>query len=619
MKSFARIVTRIACLVPILMCAMVAHAQGGSEWNGMWMGRTTGAREMDVIVDVVGGAAPAVKVSVPAAGFIDEAFQGVTLDATQLKGSWNPGVGRFVLTLTRAPAPPDTAEGTVVLEAPGLAEPMTLPVTLERRLRAESVPGAESWVATLELPGAELQLGLVLAEVPGKGTVGALSVPAQRLHNLPVYVQNSNGALDIRVPVGESARMLLARAQDRLEGRFQQGGADIAVVFTKGNSAPRGKRPQTPTGPLPYSSTEVSIPHPSGHILAGTLTLPAGASATARVPGVVLATGSGAQDRNESLAEIDHQPFLVLADALTRAGIAVLRFDDRGVGQSTGTFTTATTEDFATDLDAAFETMKLQPAVNAAKVGLLGHSEGGILASLAAAKAAEEGRKDPPAFVVLMAGPGVAGHAVLRAQNEAILRANKVPEAKIQELCKAQQELLDGVLAGLDDAALLPLATRLVNLQLQEQRDMGVVISPAQEAAIAQGAAASLNAPWMKTFLRLDPAVSLRKVKVPVLVLNGALDTQVLASQNLPPIRAALAESGSKATIREYPGLNHLFQPAKTGGIAEYGTIEVTMDPMVMNDIATWIRQQTGISTPWTPMAVSAGESAPAPTPPAAR
>jgi fermentation-respiration switch protein FrsA (DUF1100 family) len=596
MQACKRLARRVAWMLPLFVVAAV-HAQVPAQWQGLWMGRTSGARELDIIVEVLGEATPTVKVSLPGAGIIDEPFSGVTVDATTLKASWNPGIGKFSFELALTDSKPVAAQGNVTMAAPGLEQPMVLPMRLTKRPRAESVPSAESWVADLELPNSTLKLGLTLARAPDGVFVGSFSVPEQKLIALPVDVEQSSGVWNIRVPVGEPARMLLAPVENRLEGRFQQGTADLAVVFTRGEAAKRAGRPQTPVEPLPYSATNVVIPHTAGHVLGATLTLPPNASPQARVPGVVLATGSGPQDRNETLAEVDQSPFLVLSDALTRAGIAVLRFDDRGVGESTGSFSTATSLDFATDLNAAFEFMKQQPAVDPTRVGVLGHSEGATLAAIVAANAVTESRANPPAFVVLMAGPGMDGNKILRTQNEAILRAKKVAEPQLVAMCDAQKALLDGVVAGADDATLRPLAARLITLQLAEQRATGMPVPPAQEAALVTQTIASLRTPWMTTFLKLDPLVYMRRIKAPTLAINGSLDTQVVAKDNLPAIREALKQAAPNSTVREYPGLNHLFQPAKTGDLEEYAKIDITMDPQVLRDVAEWIRGTTRTTT----------------------
>jgi fermentation-respiration switch protein FrsA (DUF1100 family) len=568
------------------------------------MGRSTGPREFDIVVEVGEGQVPQVRVSLYSIGVIGEVCRGVSTADGRLKATWTPGVGTMSFDLLQVAGTPNRAEGALLMAPPGQRDPTSFPLTMVRKPRAEHVPGAEAWSATLEIPGGgSLGMGLTLAAPAGGPPVGALDIPAQGVEKMPLDVERASGAWNIRIPVSETARLLLVPVEDRLEGRFQQGTIDAPIVFHKGASAaparPALARPQTPKPPFPYEEVPATIRHASGHVLAGTLTLPPGASAAAPVPAVVLATGSGPQDRNEAL--LGHEPFAVLADALTRAGIAVLRFDDRGVGESTGTFGTATSLDFASDLEAAFEYAKHQPGVDPARVGLLGHSEGALLASIVAARAAQDGRANPPAFVVLMAGTGVNGNEILRRQNRAILEASGVDAPTIASLVAAHGAFLDAVAAGADAAALEAKARALVSAQLAYARRMGQQIPAEAEDAATRQAIATVESPWMRTFLALDPREHLRHVKAPVLALNGLRDTQVVAEQNIPAIRAALAESGAPLTVREYPGLNHLFQRAATGNVQEYAQIDTTIEPEVLRDIALWIRQTTRVTAPWTP------------------
>lgn len=603
MQTLTRLLTTFVCALAALGFAASACA----GWEGLWMGRSTGPREFDIIVEVGEGEVPPVRVSLYSAGVVNEVCRGVSTADGRLKASWMPGVGSMSFDLLQVAGSPNRAEGVLLMAPPGQRDPASFPLTMIRKPRAELVKGAEAWAATLEVPGGSLGMTLTLATAEEGGHVGALDIPVQGVEKMPLLVERTGGAWNIRIPVGETARLLLVPVEDRLEGRFQQGSLDTAIVFHKGAqptaTRPAASRPQTPKPPFPYGEIPATITHPAGHALAGTLTLPEGASAAAPVPAVVLATGSGPQDRNEAL--LGHEPFAVLADALTRAGVAVLRYDDRGVGESTGTFGTATSLDFASDLDTAFEYAKRQPGIDPARVGLLGHSEGALLAAIVAAKAAGDGRANPPAFVVLMAGPGVPGSDVLRRQNRAILEAAGVDTATVTALCKAHGEFLDAVAAGADATTLQETARTLVTGQLAYARRMGQQIPPEAEDAATRQAIATVESPWMRVFLTLEPKEHFRRVKAPVLALNGLRDTQVIAEQNLPAIRAALAESGAMLTVREYPGLNHLFQRAATGSVQEYAVIDTTIEPEVLRDIATWIRQTARVTTPWTPPAPS--------------
>jgi len=329
------------------------------------------------------------------------------------------------------------------------------------------------------------------------------------------------------------------------------------------------KRPQNPVKPYPYRDEDVSYENKVQNVtLAATLTIPQGKGP---FPGVLLITGSGPQDRDESLMQ--HKPFLILSDYLTRHGIVVLRADDRGTAKSTGVFATATTADFATDVEAGIAYLKTRAEVDPHKIGLIGHSEGGVIAPMVAA------RNKDVAFIVMMAGTGVPGDEILVAQGEAIAVASgKAPDEAAKDAVK-KREMLKLVETEKDEAVL--------EKELKEKMAGDV---PEAQAGFA---VKQLTSPWFRYFLAYDPATALRKVTCPVLAINGSLDKQVLPSQNLPPIRKALEEAGNKHfEIDELPGLNHLFQTAKTGSPAEYAQIEETMSPVALEKMSGWILKQ---------------------------
>jgi uncharacterized protein len=301
----------------------------------------------------------------------------------------------------------------------------------------------------------------------------------------------------------------------------------------------------------------------------------------------------------------------VLADALTRGGLAVLRYDDRGVGGSGGDFASATTYEFATDADAATEYLKALPEVDAAKVGLLGHSEGGLVVPIVAKWQREQGNPDSMlAFGVLLAGPGVSGEAILRVQMRRLLEASGASEEDLAPVLESQARLIDAAkandLAEMQQAA-RDLAAAQTSIAAEGAIDEEVLLASA-EAMVAQ-----MQSPWMRTFLSLDPRPLLVEMRIPALALIGTLDRQVDPDQNLPAIEAALRLGGAPYRVRRLDGLNHLFQPATTGAIDEYGSIETTFDPAALAEIVAWVRATTGLDegVVATPPASPAAETAP--------
>jgi pimeloyl-ACP methyl ester carboxylesterase len=366
-----------------------------------------------------------------------------------------------------------------------------------------------------------------------------------------------------------------------LTGQWKQSGMTFPLDLLHSFANYSVKRPQEPKPSYPYLEKEVIVKNVKANVeLAGTLTMPEkGGPFTA----VILITGSGPQNRDEEL--MGHKPFLVLADYLTRQGIAVLRCDDRGIGKSTGKFSTATTLDFATDISAAIDFLKTQKEIDSTKIGLAGHSEGGLIAPIVASE-----RKDV-AFIILLAGPGLTGERILLMQS-AILNKN----AGLSEKELAADDLLrtniyktikknsDNEKAALKVKALF-LSAKKKNpdekgLSQLDDNQIGLFIN-------------QCTTPWFRTFLALDPVNYLSKVHCPLLALNGSLDVQVPTKENLEAIEKALIFGGnSHYTIEEIEGANHLFQHAKTGNIDEYGRIEETMSPEVLEKIANWIGKE---------------------------
>jgi pimeloyl-ACP methyl ester carboxylesterase len=302
------------------------------------------------------------------------------------------------------------------------------------------------------------------------------------------------------------------------------------------------------------------------------LTLPKG---DGPFPATVLVSGSGPQDRNEEIFE--HKPFMVLADHLTRAGIAVLRYDDRGTGQSGGTFGTSTSATFTTDALAAVDYLLKDTRIDKKKIGITGHSEGGLIAPMAAAKSKKV------RFIVMMAGPGVPGSEILVRQVGLLSKAAGADDDTIRSIQTAQKEALDMVISGAGKEEVRPKIKSLVEAQIGASAD-------GLEQAVDQ-AMSELTSPWFRYFIAADPRPDLRKLKkIPVLALNGEKDLQVDPKQNLPAIEKALQAAKNKDfTVVELPGLNHLFQKAETGAVSEYYSLEETMNPAALDLIRDWI------------------------------
>jgi uncharacterized protein len=361
---------------------------------------------------------------------------------------------------------------------------------------------------------------------------------------------------------------------DTIQGTFTQGSLSLPLTLTRQPGPLNYRRPQDPiqdpSVPLPYHSREVTFPSSAaGVTLAGTLTWPEG-------PGpfkaVVLVAGSGPLNRNEELS--NHRPFLVLADALARAGVASLRYDKRGVGASTGDYAAATSADFATDARAGVAFLRTQTDFAVSSTGIAGHSEGGLVGPLAA------DANDAVAFLVLLAAPAITGEEVLVGQHRAIAAASGASPAELDAAEKLDRKLYACFWETSDPVML--------------EQKLRAVLTEAGLARLDQGPTlAALNTAWMRAFVVYDPIPVLQRTKVPVLALNGSLDLQVLAAQNLPPLRAALGPDGAtRATVREVAGVNHLFQHAETGSPEEYGAITETMAPEVLSEVSAWIAGQ---------------------------
>jgi len=428
-------------------------------------------------------------------------------------------------------------------------------------------------------------------------TEATLSIIEQNLADAPLKaVQITDTQMSFRLlvppmPAAAAADFALKISRDgrTAEGTMTQGGARLPITLKRlesGQAAAVLNRPQHPKAPFPYEATDVTFPNPdTGGTLAGTLTFPrADANTRAKLTAVVLISGSGPQDRDGTI--LGHKPFYVLADALTRAGIAVLRVDDPGVGASTNPYTShgsklpPTTDVFVTDALAAVAFLKEQPRIDPARIGLIGHSEGGVIAPMAAV------RSKDVAFIVMLAGTGVNGREVLVSQLAALDRASKTPMQEAHQGAAFQAWLLELLASDLSDEQL---KATLAKLAADGGTDTLRFNHPQRTALLDP----TTISPWLRSFVKLDPALALRQVSVPVLVLQGGLDCQVVAEVNLPAITRALLQPRigtpvPDVTVRLLPALNHLLQPAVSGAPDEYAAIETTIDPEALSTIVQW-------------------------------
>ena len=441
--------------------------------------------------------------------------------------------------------------------------------------QAQDITG--QWNGVLSVQGTNLRLVFHINKT-GEGYASTVDSPDQGAAGIPVTTTTFDGSKLFLTITALGASYEGEFKADSIEGTFKQSGMSFPLTLKRIPAELQpAARPQEPKHPYPYISEDIKFENKAaGVTLAGTLTMPStGGSFTA----AILITGSGPQDRNEEI--MGHKPFLVIADYLTRRGIAVLRYDDRGFAQSTGNFSTATTADFADDAESAIAYLKTRKEINPQKIGLVGHSEGGVIASMVAARSNDVG------FIVMLAGTGIRGDALMLLQEELVYRASGVGNAQIAEILKINSRVFDKIIGANE------------NLSQKEIADFMTGMKADIEAAVPGGTtadayikqfAAQASGQWMQYFLRYDPAPALEKVKCPVLAVNGGKDLQVPAKENLSAISAALKKGGNQnLTVKEYPGLNHLFQESNTGLPTEYAAIEQTFSPDVLKDIADWI------------------------------
>jgi uncharacterized protein len=559
---------RILILAALVAAAGMAQAQD-KDLTGDWQGTlSAGGANLRLVLHVTKAADGSLKAN------LDSVDQGVNIpvNSVTFKDS------KLSLSLEMIHGSYEgkvSTDGNIISGA--WTQGQTFPLDFKRPATAKPSDIDGTWMGTLDTGTIKLRVVFHILN-SANGLTATMDSPDQGMKSLLASAVKRDGA-SLRIEADKLDGVYegtIAADKSSIDGKWTQKGNTFPLVLkpVKDEAALEPKRPQNPVKPYPYRDEDVSYENKIQNVtLAATFTIPQGKGP---FPAVVLITGSGPQDRDETL--LGHKPFLVLSDYLTRHGIAVLRADDRGTAKSTGDFKTATTADFATDTEAGIAYLKTRPEVDPHKIGLIGHSEGAVIAPMIAA------RNPNVAFIVMMAGTGVPGDQVLVAQGEAIAVASgSKPEEAAKHAAKEKEMLAlieaEKVPTEKDDAAL--------DKALREK-----MAGDVPEAQIGLQIK-QLTSPWFRYFLTYDPAIALRKVTCPVLVLNGEKDKQVLPQQNLPPIRQALTQSGNKHfEVDELPGLNHLFQTANTGSPAEYARIEETMSPVALEKITTWIAKQ---------------------------
>ena len=482
---------------------------------------------------------------------VDASYEGkIAADHNSIEGDWTQGSASLPLVFHRQPA------------GAGAKKP------------SEAIASAEGvWQGALEGNGMRLRLQLHVSHDDQKRLVAALDSPDQGVSGLPaIKVSQKDAGFHFEIPIVSGVYDgTLNTAKTAIAGSWTQNNVEQRLDFQRSDQLLELVRPQNPVKPYPYKEEEITFPNGKAKIsLAGTLTVPRGPGP---FPAAILLSGSGPHDRDESL--VGHRPFLVLADHLTRKGIAVLRFDKRGIGKSTGDYPNATTEDFAGDAEAALACLKTRKEVDQRKIGLIGHSEGGMIAPLVATRSSEV------AWVVLLAGPGLKGEDTLLLQSELILKTAGVNDGQIASTREFNKQTYALVRQERDPATL--------EAKLRE-----LVQSSSTSASLAPAALQSqirlMVSPWFRFFLDYDPLPALQKTTCPVLALNGEKDLQVPPKENLTKIQKAFEDGGNKDfQTAELPGLNHLFQHCPTGSPTEYGGIEETMAPEALNAVSDWV------------------------------
>ena len=563
----------------IVVLALFIFATGcaarAQDVVGDWQGTLkVGASELRLVLHITKGDDAGLKATMDS---IDQGANGIPISSISLNDS--------KLSFTSA-AIHGSYEGTINKDATEITGTFTqgIPLPLDFTRVAKRADGQHktakpsdidgAWAGVIDTGTAKLRLVFHITTTED-GLAATMDSPDQGVNGLPVTAVTRNASA-LKLELKQAGAVFEGKVDENLttiDGTWSQGGGSAPLILKRAKDSVQleRRRPQIPAKPYPYRHEDVSYPSEAANItLAATLTIPPGKGP---FPAVLLIAGSGRNDRDESLPMFGHSPFLVLSDYLTRKGIVVLRADKRGVGKSGGDYATATTSDFASDVKAGVAYLETRPEVDHYKIGLIGHSEGGVIAPMVAST-------DPGvAFIVMMAGPGVPGEDIIVEQTLLIAEAGGESHDEAEKAAAEERKILTLVEQGKDNAELAKALREVLGDKVPE--------------ATINAQIKAISSPWYREFIQYDPATALRKVACPVLALIGEKDLQVPPNQNLPAIRKALEASGNKNfEVDELPGLNHLFQPAKSGAPSEYGEIELTISPIALEKISSWILKQ---------------------------
>ncbi len=576
-----------------------AARASAEAFAGSWVGAPKGDKEgRELVLHIAPDGAGGFALTYDAPGQAAGASAPATFVGHRITISLAPGV---VYTGTLAAAG-DKIAGQSRWGAEGNVTPVTF-VRAAGRSRSTEMPDpaglAGGWGGALDMGAFRLPV-VVHLTYDGAAYAATFDSPDQGVLGLPAeaaVVRTADGAADsLVVTVAVAGGVLAGRVaagRDSIAASWTQGGQSLPLALTREGAVFERRRPQEPHPPFPYTTEEVTFAGGEGVTLAGTVTRPPG---DGPFPAVVLVSGSGQQDRDETV--MGHKPFAVVADHLARRGILALRYDDRGVGGSMPgpDLASATSADFADDARGAVAFLAARPDVSA--VGVVGHSEGGMIAPMVA------GQTDAVDFVMLLAGPSVRGDAIIARQGVLIAQSAGMSAAGAEGLEAPTLAALGRVVAvplrepfpdSVRAALQADFYAMTTGMSPEDRAASGLAGGPEADSVYAAGMAERLALPWMRYFFAYDPQPALRALRVPALALFGEKDLQVPPAQSEGPMREALAASASpRWAVEVFDGLNHLFQTAPTGAINEYAEIEETISPAVLERVAEWVLDVTG-------------------------